>query len=314
MCTAWSPGGAFSTLSLKTTSLPFSVKVYLPVSFEPLFDSTVPETSFAFAGGGAAFLSPLANASVPTKSDIPIASLFMTASSALDADHPGQAGNIAQNFRNALEKIDRCRPLLDDVNRNLGHALALALGADHELGGEQVARELAALERAGEPLAPEGLEPVRVGAVKADQHPQHPVDHQRRRVAHEAAPIFRALHHLGADHQIGLVVLQDPERALVEVGVAEIDLVAQDEGAARALDARLERAAVVRRAQRVDRDLRIFLRQLLADRDGAIARAVLGQEDLVAPAELVERRDQIDHRGVQDPLFVVDGDDDGDVG
>src|SRR5207249_1692534 len=80
--------------------------------------STAPVTSLALAGGGA-FLSPLANATVPTSSDIPPrqrASLMffsMGVSSAFDADHVGQTGNIAQNLRDALEKIDRGRPLLD---------------------------------------------------------------------------------------------------------------------------------------------------------------------------------------------------------
>src|SRR5438874_2453274 len=68
------------------------------------------------------------------------------------------------------------------------------------------------------------------------------------------------------------------------------------------------------RSARVDRHLRMLGRQPLAAGDGAILRAVLRQEDLVAEPERVEPRDQIDDRGVQDPLFVVDGDDDRKLG
>ena len=41
-------------------------------------------------------------------------------------------------------------------------------------------------------------------------------------------------------------------------------------------------------------------------------RAVLGEDDLVAPRERDEPLAQIDDRGVKDRLLVVDGDDDGD--
>src|SRR4051794_20244432 len=89
---------------------------------------------------------------------------------ALDADHPGQLRDVAQHLGHALEELDRGRALLDDVDRDLLDALALSLGADDELRGEQVAVDDAALDGVEERGAAEGLQPVGVGAVEADQH------------------------------------------------------------------------------------------------------------------------------------------------
>ena len=62
---------------------------------------------------------------------------------------------------------------------------------------------------------------------------------------------------LAADDQVGLAGLEDVDRALVEVGVAEVDLVAEDEVAPRQQDALLERLAVVRLAQGDDLHLAV---------------------------------------------------------
>src|SRR5437868_1288659 len=78
-----------------------------------------------------------------------------------------------------LEQVDRRRAFLDDVDGNFLHAFAVALGADDELRREEIARQRAALHGAEQALAAEGLEPVRVGAVEADEHAQHAVDHER---------------------------------------------------------------------------------------------------------------------------------------
>jgi hypothetical protein len=50
-----------------------------------------------------------------------------------------------------------------------------------------------------------------------------------------------------------------------------------------------------------------------ADLDGAVLRAVLGEDDLVAPAEGLEALAHVDDGGVEDGLLVVDGDDDRDA-
>ena len=57
----------------------------------------------------------------------------------------------------------------------------------------------------------------------------------------------------------------------------------------------------------------VLRRELVADLDGAVPRAVLGEDDLVAPAERLEALAQVDDGGVEDRLLVVDGDDDRDV-
>ena len=123
---------------------------------------------------------------------------------------------------------------------------------------------------------------------------------------------------LAADDEVGLAGLEDVDRALVEVGVAEVDLVAEDEVAAREQDALLQRLAVVRLAQADDLHLPVARvgvlgGELVADLDGAVLRAVLGQDDLVAPAERLQSLAEVDDGGVEDRLLVVDGDDDRDV-
>jgi hypothetical protein len=53
--------------------------------------------------------------------------------------------------------------------------------------------------------------------------------------------------------------------------------------------------------------------ELVADLDRAVLRAVLGEDDLVAPPQRLEPLAQVDDGGVEDRLLVVDGDDDRDV-
>ncbi len=134
-----------------------------------------------------------------------------------------------------------------------------------------------------------------------------------------SGPLVGGAHgELAADDQVGLARLEDVDRALVEVGVAEVDLVAEDELAAREQDALLERLAVVRLAERDDLHLPVARvgvlgGELVADLDRAVLRAVLGEDDLVAPPERLEALAQVDDGGVEDRLLVVDGDDDRDV-
>src|SRR5690606_22123627 len=144
------------------------------------------------------------------------------------------------------KEMDRGLALLEDAHRDLLHAHAAALGADHELAREQILVDEAGARDLDERGAAEGLEPVGVGAAEAEAYAEHAVDHLGAHAAHERPLVARARQHLAADDEVGLVRLEDGERAAVEVGVAEIDLVAHDELAARLEDALLQRGAVVR--------------------------------------------------------------------
>ena len=133
-----------------------------------------------------------------------------------------------------------------------GHLLdddAGAVGADDELAREDVLVDQAGAHDVEQGEAPEGLETVRVGPAEAE----HDLEQRRvgdaRRVADEGPLVGGAHGELAADDQVGLAGLEDVDRPLVEVGVAEVDLVAEDEVAAREQDALLERLAVVRLAQ-----------------------------------------------------------------
>ena len=77
----------------------------------------------------------------------------------------------------------------------------------------------------------------------------------------QRAVVLGARDELRADDQVGLAGLEDVDRAAVEVGVAEVDLVADDELAAREQDALLERLAVVRLADADDLHLTVGRRR-----------------------------------------------------
>src|SRR5207253_10317752 len=93
----------------------------------------------------------------PTTKPSPISSSF---ASPLHANDVREPRDIAQDLGNPLEQVDRRRAFLDDVNGNLRHALAVALGADDELGGKKIALQHAPLGGVEQPLAAERLEAV----------------------------------------------------------------------------------------------------------------------------------------------------------
>ena len=215
-------------------------------------------------------------------------------------------------FGHALEQVDRRRPLLDDVDRDLA-----ARACPRARRGSRTPRRTdraSSWQRSTVPSSRSrrnALSPWVSVPWKPTSTRSMPLITSVAVWRSSGRAIVGALHHLRADHHVGVVALEELERALVEVGVAQIDLVADDELAARAQDALAERLAVVGLAERVD----LTPADTCCDssspmRHGAIARAVLRQQDLVVPPQLVERGDQIDHRRVQDALLVVDGDDD----
>src|SRR3954468_23701954 len=59
--------------------------------------------------------------------------------SAVTTDGPGELDQTANDVRHAIEQIDRGRTQLFDPSRDLTDVEASAIGADHELAGEDVA-------------------------------------------------------------------------------------------------------------------------------------------------------------------------------
>src|SRR5271166_1269397 len=95
---------------------------------------------------------------------------------------------------------------------------------------------------------------------------------------------------LAPDDQVRLATLEDVDGAFLEVRVTKIDFVAKHEVALGEQDPLLERLAVVGLAQTDDLDLtpRLLIvlgRELMADFDGSVLRAVFGEDDFVAPPE-----------------------------
>src|SRR5882724_5576995 len=112
-------------------------------------------------------------------------------------------------------------------------------------------------------------------------------------------------------NQVG-ALLEQGKGTLVELRVAEIDLVADHDPAARFQDAPLERAAVVRLLFVQPAHARDSLRKLLQDPQRPVPRPVLGQDQLVSPPQLIELPAQLHRRFTDDARLVVDGDDDRD--
>jgi len=220
-------------------------------------------------------------------------------------------GHALEHVWNALEQVDRRRALLDHAHGDFLDADAAAVRADDELAGEDVLVDEARAHRVEQRRAAERLEAVRVGAAETEKQPEHARVSDARGVAEHGAVVLGAREELRADDEIGLAAVEHVDRAAVEVRVAEVDLVANDDLPAREEDALLERLAVVRLAERDEADLvRIFRGELFGDFDGAIARAVLREDDLVHPPERLEPLAQVDDSRVQDRLLVVNRDDD----
>src|SRR5262245_45956868 len=102
-------------------------------------------------------------------------------------------------------------------------------------------------------------------------------------MAQDRTLVARSSDQLGADHQIGDVRLEQAHGAPIEVGIAEVDLIADHELTAGFEDPSLERRAVVRLAVPERSHLRKTRSELLRDLDRSIAGAVLGEDDLVGP-------------------------------
>ena len=108
-----------------------------------------------------------------------------------------------------------------------------------------------------------------------------------------------------------LIANHSGQLPVVELRVAEVDLVGDDEPPARGEDAEPERAAVVGLGGVERADARVLAGEVGEDGGGAVARAVLGEDDLEVVAAGVERGDEVAAGGVDDRLLVEDGDDDG---
>ena len=112
-----------------------------------------------------------------------------------------------------------------------------ALGADDELAGEEVLVDDAAVDDLEEAVALERLEAVGVGAGEAEQDAQHAVEHGGGELAKGGALVGRGGQGLGADDHVVALVLELGQRAHIEVGVTQVDLVADDDATAGGEDA-----------------------------------------------------------------------------
>ena len=89
------------------------------------------------------------------------------------------------------------------------------------------------------------------------------------------AAVLGAGRPLRAHHHVGQPLPEHGQGAVVEAHVAQVDLVADHELAARAQDALAQRLAVVGLAERVDLDLGRVLGEIVRELDGPVARAVV---------------------------------------
>jgi hypothetical protein len=188
---------------------------------------------------------------------------------------PGELRQAFHDVRNALEQIDARRALLDDVHRDFFDSDAAAIGANHEFTRKDVLVDQTGAHGVDERRPAKCFEPVRVGSAELEQDLEERRIRHARRVANQGPIVGRAHGKLAADDEVGFAGLQDVDRALVEVGVAKVNLLANDDLAPREQDALLQGLSVVRLAQADDLDLAIrrvgVLRgKLLADLDGPV--------------------------------------------
>ena len=97
----------------------------------------------------------------------------MEASPLIDA-HPPRTrmthtsfATCRSTFGHPAQEVDRGLALLLELDGNLQHPVAAPPGADHELGGEDVAVHHAGPDHRQQPLAAERLQPVGVRALEA---------------------------------------------------------------------------------------------------------------------------------------------------
>ena len=189
--------------------------------------------------------------------------------------HP-EADEEPQDLGDPAQEVDARRPLLGEVDRDLADLEAGALGPDHQLGGEDVVIDDAGPGDRQDGGAAQRLEAVGVGAVEAEGEAEEAVVAAGRQAAEERPAIVGAAHRLRADHDVDVVrVAEDRQGADVEVVVAEVDLLAEDEAAAGGLEAAAEGEAVVGRGDREGADPRARGREV-GGLAGCRARVTMG--------------------------------------
>ena len=159
------------------------------------------------------------------------------------------------------------------------------------------------------------LQAVGVGPLVAAGGAQQLVVDPGAQPADQRALVVRADHALAAHHQVGVGALQQGQRPGVELGVAQVDLVADDEGPPRGQDPGLHRQAVVGLAHRQHAAPRGARPRspCRSRRSGRASRSrTAGSRS--CSRERPQLLPQLQHRAAQDPLLVVDGDDDREVG
>src|SRR5262249_32303093 len=129
------------------------------------------------------------------------------------------------------------------------------------------------------------LETVRIGPPEPEAQPEEVRVEQARRVASPRSIVLGPFDELRSDDHVGHARLEELDGPLVEVGIAEIDLVTEYEFALRGQNPALLGLAVVRLADGEEAERVVVLGKLLGEGTGPVPGAVLGEDDLVAPAE-----------------------------
>lgn len=192
-------------------------------------------------------------------------------------DGPEEVSEIGDDAGDPLEEPYRGGPFLVERYRYLANVDAGPLGADDEFGGEDIFADEALIEHRHERRLEERLDAVGVGSLEAEDDLEEKIQHESGEFALEGAFVLCPLHRLGADDHLRAVRLEDGERLFVELRQAEIYLVADDDIALGAADARLEGVAVVRFGVVEYRHAGEALREFLALGDGVVLGAVLGE-------------------------------------
>src|SRR4051812_44970616 len=223
-----------------------------------------------------------------------------------------------QRAGNPLHDRRARRPQLRDRHRDLRHGVSAALGAQHELGVEEVRPVPARPHRVAEHTEVEHLHPVRVRDREPEAHPQQAGEDGSAEPARGAAGVGCAGRALGPDHDHGpggvRRCVEQLERLLHELEVPEVDIEDHRDVAARLQQAGPQCLAVVRGPHGVDLDLGRLERDPGRDRGRAVGRAVLDDVDLELVAERAQSVDHRAHGRSEQRGFVVGRDDDRDHG
>src|SRR5260370_6647360 len=146
---------------------------------------------------------------------------------------------------NSSEETQRRLTLFMELDRNFQYQQSLTVGADHQLAGKYVAIDDAGANGGQKPSAAKDLDSVRVGSAKPQRDLQQLVVRSGRQAPDQRPLVEGSLRRLGAHHHVRLARLENGNRRVIEIQIAEIDLVAYHPLAAGHQDARLQGRTVI---------------------------------------------------------------------